>query len=92
MSKKNAITTHRVKCWPQFFEPTLCGRKNFEVRFNDRGYQRGDLLVLCEFDPVTNEFTGRELPKEITYVLSGWGVQNSHVVLGIGDLTIQTSL
>lgn len=65
------------------FQPLLDGEKPFEARFNDRGFQRGDTLVLREWDPDTKAYTGRESRQLITYVLSGWGVQAGHVVLGL---------
>lgn len=78
--------THQLKTWPVMFQPTLDGDKPFEARFNDRGFQRGDLLHLREWDPDTKTYTGREALRLISYVLSGWGVQAGHVVLGLRDL------
>lgn len=57
---------HRIKIAPAYFEAVKEGRKNFEIRFNDdRGYQAGDTVTLCEWD---KSFTMRELEREITYV------------------------
>lgn len=43
---------HELKCWPEFFAPTLRGIKRFELRRNDReaGFQVGDELFLKEWD------------------------------------------
>lgn len=49
--KRMNPTIHFVKCWPQFFERVLDGSKTFEYRSNDRGYQKGDVVVLQEWDP-----------------------------------------
>ena len=35
---------HTIKLDIQFADAVLSGEKNFEVRENDRGYQRGDLV------------------------------------------------
>ena len=45
--------THKMKCWPEFFQPTLNALKRFELRRDDRpeGFQVGDELLLKEFDP-----------------------------------------
>lgn len=43
------MTRHTVKTWPTFFEPVWDGRKTFEIRLNDRGYQAGDTVVLREW-------------------------------------------
>ncbi len=80
------MKTHELKTWPAMFQPTLDGDKPFEARFNDRGYQRFDTLILREWDPDTKEYTGRSCVRLITYVLSGWGVQGGHVVLGLGQV------
>lgn len=45
------MTTHVLKTWPAFFEPVWAGEKTFEIRFDDRAYQRGDTVELCEWDP-----------------------------------------
>lgn len=51
MASKN----HRVKTWPDSFQHQLDGDKTFELRFNDRLYQKGDTLTQCEFDPNVRE-------------------------------------
>lgn len=45
--------THRLKCWPQFFQATKRGEKLFEVRKDDRHpkFQAGDTLILEEYNP-----------------------------------------
>lgn len=42
---------HVLKIWPDSFEAAIDGRKNFEVRVNDRDYRLGDVLVLREYIP-----------------------------------------
>ncbi len=41
---------HELKTWPQYFDVILSGEKTFEVRRDDRGFQRGDIVELqkCE--------------------------------------------
>lgn len=41
--------THGVKISPTHFEEVLSGRKKFEIRFNDRNYKIGDVVVLSEY-------------------------------------------
>ncbi|BDE80465.1 ASCH/PUA domain-containing protein [Clostridioides difficile] len=73
---------HELKILPQYFKEVVNGNKNFEVRKNDRGFKKGDLLVLQEFDG--EKYTGLETRKEITYVLENSDyLQNGYVVLGI---------
>lgn len=45
------MTTHELKTTPVFFQAIWAGEKTFEVRFDDRGFQRGDKVTLREFDP-----------------------------------------
>jgi hypothetical protein len=89
------VTTHRLKTWPEFFDAIADGRKTFEIRKNDRGFQTGDELVLLKWDPSGGTyFMGQEgrtanpnqaasLRVRVTYVLSGWGIEPFFVVLGL---------
>ena len=43
---------HTLKCWTEFFEAIQDGRKTFEIRKNDRGFQVDDLLILQEWEPL----------------------------------------
>ena len=64
---------HELKIWPQYFERVRDGSKTFEVRENDRGFQSGDTVTLCEWDPEINrenKFTNSEpITFKIGYVL-----------------------
>jgi hypothetical protein len=42
--------THDLKAWPNYFEQVWQGLKTFEIRYDDRGYQRGDQVRLREWD------------------------------------------
>ena len=75
---------HKLKILPAFFEAVASGDKNFEVRDNnDRGFQRGDTVRLCEYTK-DGMYTGREIEKRITYV-SNYGQKDGYVVFGIAD-------
>ncbi len=58
----------KKKVWPEYFDKLLSGEKNYELRLGDFKPKKGDILVLQEWNPKTNEYTGRELEKEVTYV------------------------
>ena len=47
---------HELKIWPQYYQAVKDGTKTFEVRKNDRGFQKGDIVELREYDPekITN--------------------------------------
>lgn len=72
----------KVKIKPCYYLAVEKGVKPFEVRYNDRDYKVGDILVLEEF--AAGEYTGRKMNYEITYVLSDPEyVKEGYVVLGI---------
>lgn len=49
---------HELKTWPVYFEEIASGRLPFSVRDNEgRGFQKGDIAVLQEWDPDEGEFT-----------------------------------
>jgi len=56
------------KIQKEYFDKILSGEKNFELRLADWECNSGDVLVLREVDENRN-YTGRELEKEVTYVL-----------------------
>ncbi|WKZ25052.1 MAG: DUF3850 domain-containing protein [Patescibacteria group bacterium] len=57
------------KTWPEQFEALVSGIKKFDCRLADFNCQVGDTLVLKEWDPITAQYTGRQLEKHITYIL-----------------------
>lgn len=78
--------THTIKCWPQYFGPIRRKEKNFDVRRDDRGYQKGDTVVLREWEPgvIDGRFTGNDEHRKIKYILTGgqFGLEPGYVVLG----------
>lgn len=80
---------HRLKTWPEPFEQVWRDEKTFEFRKDDRGYKRGDSVVLVEYDPEAQEETGREIAASIGYVLRGgaFGVPREYVVFSLLDPT-----
>lgn len=94
---------HELKTWPEYFEKLVSGEKNFELRRNDRDYMIGDVLVLREWKPMgfntvapnerTGDYTGREVRRKISYVLSnvpvGFGLMNDYCILGLEEYASQ---
>lgn len=77
---------HELKIEQQFLDALLDGSKTFEVRINDRGYQKGDTLEF-HMDRCNGKFPcdgKREF--EVTYVHSGLGLQANYVVLAVRKL------
>ena len=80
---------HELKILPAYFEAVLSGEKTFEIRNNnDRGFRKGDTLVLREFDPDLSSstlamcYTGRTIERVVSYV-SNYEQQPGFVVLGL---------
>lgn len=79
---------HELKTWPQYFQAVWNGTKTFEVRLNDRNFEVGDMLVLLEWDPESNEWTGSGVCKRVTYVLDAAEfVKEGFVVMGLAPWT-----
>lgn len=57
------------KIWPEYFQRIIDGKKTYELRLADWECKEGDIFLLKEWNPETKEYTGREIKKEITYVL-----------------------
>lgn len=79
--------THELKIWPIFFDQVQRGRKNFELRnTKDRHFQEHDFLILKEWDPDTEQYTGRELERVVQYIYTGdglTGVQENFSILSL---------
>lgn len=76
---------HELKTWKEYFEEVFMGRKTFEVRKNDRNFKKGDILILKEWDNEKQEYTGRQMARGISYILTGgqFGVENGFVVMAL---------
>lgn len=58
----------KKKIWPEYFEAVASGKKKFELRLNDFEINEGDALLLEEWDPEKESYTGRSIEKKVTYV------------------------
>ncbi len=77
--------THSLKCHPKPFRALWDGLKPYEVRHNDRGFEVGDTLILCEWEPDSETCTGRTVTARVTYMTRGgeWGLNPPLCVLGL---------
>lgn len=82
----NHVTTHKLKCDAAYFDAIAVGDKTFEIRWNDRCFQRGDILELRRMDNFI--WTGDLITAEVTYVLSGIGLREGFVALAIQNVTV----
>lgn len=76
---------HDVKLGTTFFDDVKTGRKTFELRKNDRGYKKGDIIVMHEYKDGTT--TGRTIEKKIVYMLEDFtGLEDGYCILGLGEV------
>ena len=79
---------HELKIKEDYADAVLSGDKNFEIRYNDRAYQKGDRI---KYRVMERNSEVAEIPEhglndavyEITHVHSGLGLMQSYVVLAI---------
>lgn len=80
------MTTHVLKCWPNAFDAVKAGRKRFEWRRDDRGYEVGDVLDLRRWDPQAPHSVGicESFRVVVIYILRGqFGVPENYCVMSI---------
>lgn len=74
-----------VKCLPEYYEAVQSGVKSWELRFDDRNYDVGDLLILREWKD--GVYTGRRLTTKITYILKDFaGLKDGWAILSVKKL------
>lgn len=76
----------KKKILPLYYEEVRMKRKTFELRTDDSDYQVGDILVLEEWDG--ENYTGRSLCREITYILRDaeeYGLKKGFCILAIQE-------
>lgn len=87
---KRTGRVHDLKTWPEFYGDVITGLKTHEIRRNDRDYQRGDVLLLREWNPHVTPagpigYSGRYTVRLVTYVTPGgkWGLPDNVCVMSI---------
>ncbi|WP_295537900.1 ASCH/PUA domain-containing protein [uncultured Pseudacidovorax sp.] len=88
---------HTLKTDPEVFQAVFDGRKTFEIRLNDRGFKVGDWLRLRETTHTGAEiragaplsFTGRELLRRVTHVLTGYGLMDGWCCLSLAATSVE---
>jgi len=80
------MTVHTLKTWPEPFEAIKAGVKTFEFRRDDgRNFQPGDTLILDEWRPDKQKFTGDSVTVRVGFVVRGpdFGVPDGYVVMAL---------
>ena len=82
--EKIPCNTHELKILPKWYADVESGKKNFEIRRNDRDFKVGDYLVLQEYEK--GRYTGRQITRRIQYIYQGdgtYGLSEEFCVLGL---------
>ncbi len=81
---------HAIKIQPPYFDDVVSGKKQFEIRLNDREYQEGDYLALNEWEQTSSVggcYTGRSCLVLVDYILYGAegvpGLDEDYCLMGI---------
>ena len=82
---------HELKTWSKYFSLTKSGEKPFELRKNDRGFLAGHELLLREYNPHTQSYTGQTLRRKITYVLQNseaeeFGLKPGYCIMALKEV------
>ncbi|WP_434357379.1 DUF3850 domain-containing protein [Parasalinivibrio latis] len=95
--KGEVKTNHDLKILPKYYSEVAAGRKLFEIRKNDRGFQVGDTVMLKEYDDTLDQqptfgsitqgkvpkgYTGKRVKGKITYI-TDYEQKPGYVVFGI---------
>ncbi|GEP11699.1 DUF3850 domain-containing protein [Methylobacterium gnaphalii] len=92
--------THDLKTLPVYFDAVERGEKTFEIRRDDRGFQKGDIVRLGRLHPDggfcargggrTSFFGGAvSLERRISWILTGgqYGLEPGYVILALRPVT-----
>lgn len=82
------MRVHDLKILNDFADSIVAEDKTFEIRENNKGFQKGDFIKFQAIDTMgINNFSHLINNKlyEITFVLSGWGLKDGVVALAIKE-------
>ncbi len=65
-----SVKIHKIKIQEQWVDSVLDGSKPFELRLNDRNYQKGDYVVMESYYGLDPSIPARSIKAQVGYVLS----------------------
>lgn len=79
-TKETGQKVHQIRLAKSYFDDVANGIKTFELRKNDRGYKKGDILEMMEFADGKN--TGRTVKVLVTYILEDYtGIEDGYCIM-----------
>ena len=79
---------HNLKILAKYFKEVKDGKKKFELRKDDRGFNVGDTVVLNELDG--DDLTGRNIIGFISYILRNaelYGLDDDYCIFSLEQMT-----
>ena len=80
---------HKLKIDENYLAQLLSGKKTFEVRLNDRGYNAGDTLEFHDPSCINQGSNCRKYFFDVLYVHSGLGLQPNYVVMSVQQSEVE---
>ena len=79
------MTEHELKTWPPYWGDVYLSIKTFEYRRNDRNFQVGDIVILREWDPRREVYTGAKVRMQIGYLIYGgqFGIPDGYCIFSL---------
>lgn len=78
------VKVHELKINPEYFSAIKDGRKRFELRYDDRNFRVGDVLILKEWN---GDFTGKSLECDVKYILKNFdGLCDGYIIISLSDI------
>jgi hypothetical protein len=82
---------HELKCWPKPYSELVSGHKGYEIRRHDRNYQVGHMMLIREWDPDREQYTGQYSTWIVQHLTPGgeWGLPQDLCILGVQKSEIE---
>lgn len=79
---------HDPKIDKVYYDAVKRGKKTFEIRFNDREYQKGDTVTLTAMTRLGTEWIGAPQLKATIGYVTGFKQQEGYVVFSLLAVTL----
>ncbi|WP_207578119.1 DUF3850 domain-containing protein [Listeria seeligeri] len=76
---------HNLKINSEYFLPVKDDLKKFEIRENDRCFRVGDIVILNEFSPEKNIYSGEKITVKIKYI-TNYNQKKDFIVFGFAKI------
>jgi hypothetical protein len=82
------VQQHILKTWLEEFKDIKSGRKTFDFRKNDRGFEVGDTVISAEYNQHSKKFTGEKHEARITFMIQGgkFGIPEGYCIMALKEI------